>query len=92
MPVAVITTSWLTVSTMIVTIFTDRTETEVVVKMDWDGMVVVEVDVVVVNTSVDTRLVEGTRVVLITVAMAKLVKIVCVLVKILYLASSLVEK
>lgn len=67
-------------------------EREVLVTTDWEVKVVNTVEVVVVKTKVDTNLVEGTRVVLITVAIAKLVNTVWVFVKTLYLAASVVLK
>jgi hypothetical protein len=67
-------------------------EREVLVTTDWEVRVVKTVEVVVVKTKVDTNLVDGIRVVLITVAIAKLVNTVWVFVKTLYLATSVVLK
>lgn len=66
-----------------VTASTKKVEIDVLKMIDCEVTVVKRVDVVVVKTKVEMRLVDGMRVVLTTVAMAKLVNTVWVLVKIL---------
>lgn len=74
--VVVLVTSASTVEIINVTPLIEIVEKDVLVKMDCDVMVVKTVEVVVVKTKVETFLVEGILVVLMTVAMAKLVKTV----------------